>query len=215
MRTFLPLISALCVVMLGACTKADEPAVLELSMSELALNVGSTATITVTASSPISLQVNTEIATAELNGTTITVTGIAEGTTELWVTAGHLHATCVITVTKASPPDDGDDDPSPLPIDDSSDVRIVGTKYVAGATGILSSRTAMNYAVTHLFADLADGSSIALRYVPMNGLLSEAVLIINGSEQPATATIEAKGERLMRVTAETPYLRLTFVIPRD
>lgn len=214
MRTFLPLISVICIVLLGACTKADEPAVLELSVSELALNVGATATITVTASSPISLQVNTEIATAELNGTTITVTGIAEGTTELWVTAGHLHATCVITVTKASPPDD-DDDPSPLPIDDSSDVRIVGTKYVAGATGILTSRTAMNYAVTHLFADLADGSSIALRYVPMNGLLSEAVLIINGSEQPATATVEAKGERLMRVTAETPSLRLSFVIPRD
>lgn len=197
-----------------ACNKADEPETLTLSLSEATVEVGKTVVITATASSPITVQINNEIATASVDGYVVTVTGVAEGTAELWVTAGHRHATCTITVVKHTPGDD-DPTPSPIPIDDSSDISIVGTRYVAGAVGIVNSRTAMNYTVTHLFADLADGSSVALRYVPMNGQLSEAVLLFNGIEQPATATVVATGERLMRVSAETAEQRLIFILPRD
>ena len=135
-----------------ACNKADEPETLTLSLSEATVEVGKTVVITATASSPITVQINNEIATASVDGYVVTVTGVAEGTAELWITAGHRHATCTITVVKHTPGDD-DPTPSPIPIDDSSDISIVGTRYVAGAVGIVNSRTVMNYTVTHLFAE--------------------------------------------------------------
>lgn len=162
---------------------------ISLSSAEMNINVGESATITVSTKSTFETYLDENIALCKVSGNELHITAVSVGSTTLRVSNNHSRALCKITVTNASGGNDSSDSSEKTAEDLTIRCITPGDSLNAESIGILYSKSTDSNFSKYLFADIDKGSHVSLQCRYDGNNIYEATINDNGAEFPASANV--------------------------